>query len=315
MYDTRGRVGIIVRTKNRPWFLRRALADILAEDYTDWIVHIVNDGGDSDAVDAAVAEQPPGARRKIAVTHNPTSRGRSAAANQGVDAAGCELVVLHDDDDLWHPQFLSRTVQWLDDHPGDIGVVTRTEIVYEKADAHGGYSESGRTLFWAALSEISFSDLLEINRWVPIAFLYRSVLHDRIGVYREEVQAAEDWDFNLRAAVGHQIGFISKPALAFWMQRVGVDGDAGNSMFSLAEEHERFDKRIRDDALRRYAAEYGSGLPLYLTRFVRETMRETVQDVVRQVVREEMDAALDRRPSDLQRVARRTRAWLRGRSR
>lgn len=298
-------VGIVVRTKGRPWFLRRALRDITAQEYGRWSVRIVNDGGSRDDVDAAVSELAPAFRARVAVTHHAEPRGRSAAANEGVRMLDTEFIVLHDDDDLWAPAFLSRTVAWLDEHPEDVGVVARTEIVYEaEADGdRGGFREVGRAPFWEGMTDISYSDLLRINRFVPIAYLYRRSLHDKVGLYREDVHAAEDWEFNLRAAAGHRIGFLGEETLAYWMQRTGVTGELGNSMFALADEHRRYDTQVRDEALRDYIARFGPGLPLYLARLV---------DVeVARVVREQVAAELDRRPSDLDRIRRRLRRVFR----
>ena len=263
------RVGIVVRTKNRPWFLRRSLDDIAAQDFSDWAIHIVNDGGDRGQLDAILDELAAETRARVAVTHNAWSMGRSAAANQGVTALQSELIVLHDDDDLWAQTFLSRTVDWLDAYESDIGVMVRTEIVYEVPDGEG-FRETGRTPFWPDLSDITYSDLLQVNRAVPISYLYRRELHDEVGLYREDLHAVEDWEFNLRATLNHHIGFIDGPPLAFWMQRIGVDGEMGNSMFALAGEHEACDRMVRDEALRAYVVEHGPGLALYLTRFIQD---------------------------------------------
>lgn len=297
MPDSSPRVGIVVRTKNRPWFLRRALADLGAQEYRAWRACVVNDGGDAAVVDEIIAELPPQDRARIEVIHNVVATGRSAAANRGVRVVDTEFVVLHDDDDLWHPAFLARTVDYLDAHPDEIGVVARTEIVYELPTPDGGFAEAGRGPFWADLHEITYLDLLEVNRWVPIGYLYRSVLHDRVGLYDESIHAAEDWDLGLRTLVRHRIGFIDGEPLAFWMQREGVQGELGNSMFALEEEHARYDAMIRDAALREYTATHGAGLALYLTRFI--------PDVTRRIVREEIVRELDARPSDLQRLRRR----------
>ena len=290
------RVGIVVRTKNRPWFLARALRDVAAQTFDDWTVHIVNDGGDGVEVDAAIAELPEDQRKRVAVTHNPSAAGRSAAANQGVRALKAEFVVLHDDDDLWHPSFLARTVAHLDEHGGDIGVMVRTEIVYE-ADKGGGFAEVGRAPFWPDLTQITYFDLLQVNRAVPISYLYRRALHDVVGYYREDLHAVEDWEFNLRTTVDHRIGFIAGEPLAYWMQRVGVDGELGNSMFALAADHDKYDLLVRDEALREFVRAHGPGLPLYLARYIQD-------EVARQ---------LDERRSLSQRVTGAVRDWRRER--
>ncbi len=297
--DFTARVGIVLRTKNRPWFLARALADVAAQEYRDWLVHVVDDGGDPGPVDAALDSLSPDLRRRVSVTHNAASHGRSAAANIGVRALDTEFVVIHDDDDLWSPAFLSRAVAWLDAHPDDVGVVTRTDIVYEVEADGGRFVETERVPFWADLHEITYIDLIEVNRWVPIAYLYRRALHERVGFYDENIHAAEDWDFGLRTLVRHHVGFLDGEPLAFWMQRRDVTGELGNSMFALADEHVRYDKHIRDAALREYAATHGSGLVLYLSRLIREDLRSIVHDEVKR--------ELDARPSDLDRIRRRLR--------
>lgn len=290
------RVGIAVRTKNRPWFLRRAFDDIAAQKLRDWAVHVVNDGGDAAAVDEVVGALPADIRARVRVSHNASPTGRSAAANQAIRGLDTEFVVLHDDDDLWHPEFLDRTVAHLDLHPEDIGVMVRTEIVYERAGGEG-FVETGRAPFWPGLTQISYSDLLQVNRAVPISYLYRRALHDDIGFYREDLHAVEDWEFNLRTALDHHIAFIDGLPLAYWMQRVGVDGELGNSMHALAAEHDRYDRLVRDEALRAYVKQNGPGLPLYLARYIQD----------------EVERQLAERSGPGERIVRAARDWRRRR--
>jgi len=271
------RVGIVVRTKNRPRFLRRALADVAAQRFDDWQVHVVNDGGDATAVDDVIAALPEATRDRVLVTHHDTPRGRSAAANVGVGGLDTEFVVLHDDDDQWAPDFLHDTVAWLDVHPEDVGVMVRIDIVYE-VERNGGYVEVDRARFWPQVNEITYSDLLQENRAVPIGYLYRRAIHAELGDYREDLHAVEDWEFYLRTTLKHHIGLLDGPPLAFWMQRVAARGEEGNSMFALADEHERYDKLVRDEALRAYVAEFGPGLPLYLTRYIQDEVQRQLAE-------------------------------------
>ena len=44
------RVAVVVRTKDRPYFLRRALADVAAQSFHDAVVIVVND---NDGIDGA----------------------------------------------------------------------------------------------------------------------------------------------------------------------------------------------------------------------------------------------------------------------
>lgn len=277
MPETSARVGIVVRTKDRPIFLERALRDIARQKFADWSVVVVNDGGDPAAVDRIIATLSPVLGSRASVIHRTEDLGRSAAANAGVQALSTEFLVLHDDDDLWAPDFLTDSVAWLDRAPEDAGVVSRTEIVYERVEGDR-IVETGRAPFWGEMSRITYADMLQVNRFVPIAYVYRRTLHDEVGLYREDVHAAEDWEFNLRVLRLHPIGYLRDRVGAFWMQRRGQDGVLGNSMFVLADEHDHYDRMIRDEALRTFAATHGDGLMLYLSRYVQDEIERQLSE-------------------------------------
>ena len=267
------RVSVIVRTKDRPAFLARALADISAQTFTDWDVIVVNDGGDIDAVHATVADSS--AASKATVLSPPAPNGRCIAANAGIRAASGEYVVLHDDDDRWDARFLERTAEWLDAHPNDVGVMVSTAIVYEEQE-DDGWVEVERTPFWAGMSRLSLIELLEINRAVPISFLYRRTLHESAGWYDESLEAVEDWDFYLRVVVVGSVGFIPGEPLALWTQRPRARGADANSMFALGDRHTHDDLLVRDRALAEWISRNGAGLPLYMA-LIERRLGETVR--------------------------------------
>ncbi|SIR71973.1 Glycosyltransferase like family 2 [Microbacterium sp. RURRCA19A] len=272
------RVGIVVRTRRRPDFLRRALADIAAQSYSDRRIVVVNDGGDPAEVDTVVAE----AGATADVLHiAPGEGGRCIAANAGVRAAATELVVLHDDDDLWHPDFLSRTVEWLDAHPADAAVSVTTEIVYEEQRGDR-WVEVGRAPFWAGMQRISLGEMLSVNRAVPISVLYRAAVHEEAGWYDESLDAVEDWDFYLRVLARAGFGFVAGDPLAYWTQRPDATGIAANSMFALADAHARDDALVRDRALEQWTRREGDGLPLYLAALQHQLIAHLEELSIRQ---------------------------------
>lgn len=257
------RVSVVVRTKDRPLFLARAIEDVLAQTFTSWELVIANDGGDPSAVRAVVDRYSDALADRALVIDVERPGGRCAAANQGIRAGTGEYVVLHDDDDLWHPSFLARTVATLDGRPHDAGVMTATAIVFEELHA-GAWVETGRVPFWEGLTGVSFTSLLEVNRAVPISFLYRRAVHDEVGWYDESLDTVEDWDLYLRITQRHPIAFLGGEPLAFWTQRPKATGSDANSMFEISQLHERDDLAVRDAALRAWVAENGPGLPLYI---------------------------------------------------
>ncbi|WP_100814110.1 glycosyltransferase family 2 protein [Microbacterium lacus] len=280
------RVSVVVRTKDRPAFLRRALADIATQTFTDWEIVVVNDGGDGAAVRTVAGESPCAGR--VRAIDAPAPGGRCAAANAGIRSARGEYIVLHDDDDRWAPGFLEQTVDWLDHHPDDVGVMVSTAIVYEERRGEQ-WVEVGQTPFWEGMSRLSLIELLEVNRAVPISFLYRRSLHDLAGWYDESLQAVEDWDFYLRVAAKFSVGFLAGEPLAFWTQRPSARGADGNSMFALAELHEQDDLVVRERALREWVDANGPGLPLYIALVEKRLRREFAHELSSQLERQRHD--------------------------
>jgi glycosyltransferase involved in cell wall biosynthesis len=271
------RVGIVVRTADRPEFLARALTDVGAQTYADWELIVVNDGEDRGKVEAVIADSE--ITDRLTVIDSRAPGGRCAAANTGVEALATEFLVIHDDDDLWAPEFLERTVAWLDDHPAYAGVGVATTIVYEERRGDA-WVETSRAPFWADLDALRYIDVLRVNRAVPISLLYRRSIHAVVGLYDETLDAVEDWEFYLRVLGVATLGFIGGEPLAFWTQRPGVAGVDGNSMFALGHLHDRDDLAVRDRELRTWVAENGAGLPLYLAdmeRRIREDMRREIR--------------------------------------
>jgi glycosyltransferase involved in cell wall biosynthesis len=299
-------VAIIVRTKDRPEFLARALRSIAAQTLSAWECVVVNDGGDDDAVDAAVALLSPEHRNRVKTLHHTNPRGRWVSANAGVLATSAALVVLHDDDDTWHPEFLSRAVEYLDANPDRGGVVSRIEILWERRGPDG-FDVVSREIFQPHLSAPTLADTLLFNRFVPIAFVYRRTLHEEIGLYDDTLPVVGDWAFNLRVLSRGPLDYLSDLPYAYWHQRVGVAGADANSVIDSRGAHAATDARIRDDALREYVGANGLGLALYLTRFIDQRFVDVETGIRNEIV---ATSPLRR----LERQVRRARAHRRGKS-
>lgn len=241
-------VAVVIRTKNRPVFLRRALDSLLSQTYEDWVGVVVNDVGDRASVDAAISDVADRARNRLHIVHNTVSRGREAAMNTGIRASASNFVVIHDDDDSWAPTFLQATVGYLE-HRDVPGVATRTEVVYEHSDS-GEIVIDGREVLARDKHDLTLLDMIGRNYAPPISFLYRRQVHDVVGEYDESLPVLADWDFMLRLLTRFDLGFIDGPPLAFWHHRPTSVGDEGNSILAGGNEHTRWDSLIRDRYLR-----------------------------------------------------------------
>lgn len=246
-------VDIVIRTKNRPFFLSRALQDVQAQSFDDWHVVVVNDGGDPESVEAVVA-QADGVN--CTVVHLAETVGRPAAGNRGFAAGSAPFVALHDDDDTWDPTFLTSTVGHLRQTDED-AVAVRTQIIFER-EVEGRFVEEGREVFHEHMIEPTYFDHLRFNHMVPVSMLIRRTALDRIGGFDESLLAVEDWWLNLKLLLGGGLGFLDE-VLANWHQRPDSRGDTGNSVFDGKRDHFVHDRQVRDAELRRGTAREGMG--------------------------------------------------------
>lgn len=274
-------VDIIVRTKDRPVLLERALNSVRAQTFENWRAIIVNDGGSPAEVDLVVEKAHLGDRTKV--IHHDVSQGRCASANHGVQQAEAPLIVLHDDDDTWDPKFLEMAVDYLNTHADSPGVVARIGIVWEAIES-GVPVEQRREPFQPELTAPFLGDMLLFNRFVPIGFLYRREIHEEIGDYRDDLPVVEDWDFNRRVLTRWPLEFLGDEILAHWHQRLGAEGPVGNSVITEAVSHRHFDFVARDRLLREYVQREGDGHLLYLTKFIDQRawdLEHHVDDIAR----------------------------------
>lgn len=265
-------VTIVMRTKNRPLMVQRALLDIVDQTYSDWQLVVVNDGGDRRVLDEIIATAPENLIDRTTVIHNDTSRGMEAASNQGIGAAASDYVAIHDDDDTWHPDFLATTVDYLEQHPDEVCVVTRTEIVYER-NVHGELIEDHRVPFNAEYQAITYYDLLRINRFVPISCLMRRSALDTFGEFREDLPVVGDWEYHMRLAKDRPIPVIDM-TLAFWHQRLDDTSTYGNSVNAALLSHRHYDRAVRDEHVRRYVDDHGPGGLMFVVGHADDIHRE-----------------------------------------
>ncbi|MBD3690080.1 glycosyltransferase family 2 protein [Nanchangia anserum] len=256
-------VSVVMRTKDRPVLLTRAIADVAAQRFEDWELIIVNDGGERAPVDRLMREHEAALKGRGRVIHNETSRGMEHASNQAIEASSGEFICVHDDDDTWAPTFLERTIACLRENPNYGAVAVRTEIVLERLSATG-VEEIGREPAWPEIHQFSLSELMHQNIAVPIGCLYRASVIADLGGFRDDLPVVGDWEFHLRLAVAYDVAYLDGAPLAFWHQRRTQGGALGNSVFAGADKHAYFDLKVRDEYLRDYARDHGVGALLFI---------------------------------------------------
>ena len=248
-----GRVAIITRTKNRPLLLARAFASMLEQQYANWHLYLVNDGGDPAAVDALVAQYRTFFADRLTLIHHPESLGMEAASNAGLAAVrDCDYVVIHDDDDAWHPQFLLQTVRHLEDpaHNRHVAVAARCEVVHEEIQGQD-VIEVRREPWVSWKPTVDLLDQLQGNCFPPICLLIRHAAIDLTGPFNADLPVLGDWDYNLRLLLVGDIGTINAD-LAYYHHRIDHQTGSiyGNSVHSGIDKHKTYLTLYRNSLLR-----------------------------------------------------------------
>jgi glycosyltransferase involved in cell wall biosynthesis len=208
---TPARVSVIVPTRGRPELLREALASIRAVETPSLTLEIlVCDNGDGEG--AAPAHE-------FGARYVPVARaGAAAARNAGISAATGEFLAFLDDDDVWLPNHIAPLVALLDARPELTAAVGQTVTTNE--DRQPTYAPFPQTL-------PDHGDVLQ-------SFLYefpqigstvtRSSVRETVGLLDESDAADgdEDWDWHLRIAMQHRVGFVAQPCVLFRQRTAGT---------------------------------------------------------------------------------------------
>lgn len=220
-------VAIITRTKDRVLLLERAIQSVLGQTYKDYIMVIVNDGGDPGPVDQLVKKHVSQANGRIQVLHNSKSLGMEAASNAGIKDSKSAYIAFHDDDDTWHEDFLKETVACLQSS-SNMGVVTASEVIREKIEGDE-ITFVARERFSSEINTFNLFSLSGVNQFTNNSFVYNRGVFDEIGYYDEKSPVLGDWDFNIRFLRCYNIAFIDKP-LAYYHQREESVGTMQNTV-------------------------------------------------------------------------------------
>jgi len=210
------RVSVVVRTKDRPDFLRQALESLAEGTYRRVEVIVVNDGGRP----PELPEPYPLALRRVDL---PENRGRAAAANAGIGAASGEWIAFLDDDDLAAPEHLAVLV---DAAAGagiravysDAAVVTYELTGAGAPGSPGGWRPVERRLPYSRDFD---PDLLVLDNYIPFntVLLERSLVDELAeaargaggqGAFDPNLPFFEDWDFLIRLAAREPLHHVRR---------------------------------------------------------------------------------------------------------
>lgn len=274
-------VSVITRTKDRPLLLERAILSVHNQSYKNFIHVIINDAGNPLTVDQLVAKHAALINGRVEVIHNSESHGMEAASNKAIKSIQSEFIAIHDDDDSWHPEFLERSINLIDEKDAK-GVVVRTNKLTEVIEQNG--VRVLKTEDWMPdLKVINLYRQCIDNQMTPITFLYQRDVYDELGGYDETLPVLGDWDFGIRFLQKYDVEFLDPGfALANYHHRKFTGSTNDNSFGSGTDKHRYWSNKLMNKYLRQELAEgrLGVGYIMSQLKYNQSTMANMVKKVL-----------------------------------
>lgn len=209
-------VSVVVRTRDSASSLPNALASVIAQDFCELEILVVDEGlgqGMRDWLQALTAKEP---RLRL---FGPEGAEWAAARNDGIGRARGEWVAFLDAGDIWAPGKLRTQLAWHLRHPECVmSFADYRRIAADGAESGGSFerwpyfrrlSKGGEGGF-RALSNPAAHLLAENVVCASTVMAKRNALQNANG-FDAELRSAQDWDLWLRLALAGPVAFSDRP--------------------------------------------------------------------------------------------------------
>jgi glycosyltransferase involved in cell wall biosynthesis len=201
-------VSVIIPTYNRAKWVIDAVASVIAQDFADYEILVVDDGSTDDTCERLAVYG-----NKVRTIRMEHSGLPARARNRGIQASQGPYLAFLDSDDRWHPTKLSRQLELIHDHPEAGLCCTNGEI--QKNGQNGA-----KVTFFPSQPDFvgdALSTLISNNFIITSSVVMRRDLLENLGGFYEgnALCALEDYDLWLQAATRTQIGYLSTPLVIY----------------------------------------------------------------------------------------------------
>jgi glycosyltransferase involved in cell wall biosynthesis len=205
---------IILATRDRPALFSEALESVLSQSFTDFEIHVVNDGSAPEHRAAyesviAAAQARIGERIKSHwLVRRPKGHGQSYSLNYGVDHASGDYIGILDDDDVWTDNgHLARAAKALANTPADMYMANQRAYLRDKelegplwlSELAREVSARGTRPDADGVFSVSIDDLMATSGFCHLnCLIVRRSLYQGVGSMDEGIRWECDRDIFLR---------------------------------------------------------------------------------------------------------------------
>lgn len=187
---------VIVPVYNTEQYLEECVESVLRQEGQRSFELILVDDGSTDN-SGAICDDYAACHENVYVIHKKNAR-QPAARNTGISAAQGDYIIFLDSDDFWEPTLLSTVNKYLDTQPDVVCFGYYRLFQDGKLETHHQIGilpdgESGAVWMEQLFAREATPEI------VPWCYVYRkSFLNENGLVFREDLRAVEDFEFNMR---------------------------------------------------------------------------------------------------------------------
>lgn len=218
-------VSIVLATYNGASHLEEQLDSIFENTYTDWILEICDDGSTDRTLEiiGEYQEKYPG---KILLHQNEENQGVTVNFLEGAKRAQGEYVMFCDQDDVWLPEKIEKTLHFMKEQEKMEGEKTPI-VVFTDASLVDGVLRTLNDSFFdyngLRTDQIDLAHLLIENKVIGCTSMFNRAVVERI-IRFPTMARYHDWWIALIGATFGKIAFLNEPTMKYRQHGANVVG-------------------------------------------------------------------------------------------
>ena len=235
-----GKVDIILPTyKPDVILLKRAIDSILEQEYSDWILYLVQDGNDID-LSSIIKSYNDQRINYLEIPHT----GKASALNFALQKGNSKYIAYLDDDDIWYPNHLKVSISNMKANNAKFVHTDAYEVKITKAKDGKLKEISRKNLHLGLITDITLISISHINA------VHERALFELTGYYDNSRQFYIDWDMFLRFSIHSKPVHISIYTCEHYIY-LDINGKNINMISSIHINNDQLHKMKMDEMLLR----------------------------------------------------------------
>ena len=241
------KVSVIIPTYNQSTLLSEAIKSVLSQTFTDYELIIIDDESTDNTKEIVADYQKDTDKIRYVFQKN---GGPSAARNTGIKKSNGEYIAFLDHDDLWLPDKLMKQVKFLDNN------MNYAMVFADVYEFNGNIITEEKKLREIDRRHMSGYILkyLILRCFIPSpSVMIRKSIVKEIGYFDTRFLFSQDWDYYIRVARKHEIGFLDEVLVGYRRHSGNI---TNNLELHIKERHRivdsAFDRKIMPQSLSKY---------------------------------------------------------------